>query len=103
MATLTAIEKLQRATKKIANGNDPKVKPGQPERFTEACTAGDAIRQGDLYLVLAEAVPSGYEQVATPKDADRQLVPGNTVGAKHCLDSLDGVELWRPAQWTEET
>lgn len=99
---LSVIEKIQRKVSRIANGND-KVKPGQPARFTEACSAGDCIRQGDLYITLCDSIPSGYVRIDKPKDSDRQLVPGNTQGAKHCLDSLEGVELYRPAQWTEET
>ncbi len=103
MATMTAIEKIQRTTKRIANGKDPRVKPGQPERFTAAATVGDSIRQGDLYVTIWEAVPADYVRIEKPKEIDKQLVPGNTVGAKHCLDSLDGVELYRPQNWTEES
>jgi hypothetical protein len=100
---VTTIDKIQRSTKKIAEGKDPKVKPGNPERFTAAACVGDAIRQGDLYIVIAGQHPAGYEPVKKPKDIDRQLVPGNTEGAKHCLDSLAGVEIWQPKNWTEES
>lgn len=103
MSVLTEIEKIQRHAKKIASGKDLKVKPGQPERFTAAATENDCIVQGDLYIVVALKAPSGYVRINKPKDADRQLVPGNTQGAKHCLDSLAGVELWRPKNWTEES
>lgn len=104
MTTLTAIEKLQRHTAKIRNGKH-RVKPGQPIRFPEAAAHGDFIRQGDLYLILIENTTSfaGYSVVESPRDIDRQLVPGNTTGAKHCLDSLKGVTLLRPVEWTGET
>lgn len=101
---LTEIEKIQRHAKRIATGQDPKVQPGQPARFTEACVDGDAIWQGDLGLVIAGSkAPKGYVCVSQPTDLDRQLVPGNTQGAKHCLDSLDGVTLYRPVGWNEES
>jgi hypothetical protein len=94
------IDKIQKNTKRIAEGKDPKVKPGQPERFSTAAVVGDAIRQGDLYIVIADAIPKGYTKAAKPS---KQLVPGNTAGAKHCLDSLAGVEIYLPKEWTEET
>ena len=37
--------------------------------------------------------------VKKPTEADKQLVPGNTQGAKHCLASLSGVKLYRPTAW----
>jgi hypothetical protein len=111
--SLTTIERIQRRVNRIANGKDLKVKPGQIERFSEAATEGDFIRQGDLYLIVAQSPgdkskfawddylkSSGY---STPKKPSPQLVPGNTQGAKHCLDSLDGVELLLPANWNEES
>lgn len=79
------------------------VAPGQPARFTEACQAGDAIWQGDLCIALADRIPDGYVKVEHPEESDLQLVPGNTVGARHCLDSLDGVELYRPQDWGSES
>lgn len=99
---LTTIEKLQRHAKRIASGQET-VKPGMPARFTEACVPGDCIWQGDLGLEIVTAVPAGLAKLDTPKDVDRQLVPGNTTGAKHCLDSLDGVTLYRPENWSEES
>lgn len=108
-AVLDPIDRMMARTKQIAEGKDPKVKPGQTERFTEACGPGDAIRQGDLYLVIRDmkaAIPSDYQKVEIkPAEAERlkQLVPGNTQGAKHCLDSLKGVTMYRPNRWDDET
>lgn len=99
---MQVIDQIVERTKKIASGQDD-VKPGQQVGFTEACVAGDAIRQGDLYLIIRESVPPGYEKVGQPKAIDKQLVPGNTVGAKHCLDALAGVEIFRLKNWNEES
>ena len=79
------------------------VRPGQPSSFTMACVQGDCIDQGDLRLVVVDAPPSGWSEVVHMKKADRQLVPGNTRGAKHCLDSLEGVRLFHPKEWSEES
>lgn len=100
---MTTIEKIQRHATAIAAGELENVKPGMPVSFTNACCAGDTIRQGDLYLIIVDAVPSGYVAVSKPKAADKQFVPGNTEGSRHCLDSLDGVKLYRPTQWDEES
>lgn len=107
---LSTIEKIQKRVAKIASGKDLKVKPGQVERFSEAVVDGDLIRQGDLYLIVAERgnrfswekflVDNGYTKARKPS---AQLVPGNTEGAKHCLDSLNGVEVWLPRDWNEES
>ena len=100
----SVIEQIEVSVNRIAANADPRVKPGQPERFTEAATVNDCLRQGDLYVVIAEnRLPAGYVKIAKPKAIDKQLVPGNTEGAKHCLDSLAGVELWRPENWNTES
>jgi hypothetical protein len=99
----TAIEKIVNHAAKIKAGEIEQVKPGMPIAFTDACVAGDTIRQGDLYLVIVADVPKGYAEVTKPTKADRQLVPGNTEGSRHCLDSLAGVKMYRPAKWDEES
>lgn len=83
--------------------NVDRVAPGLPASFTEAACAGDFGWQGDLKLTVLDKVPASQKKVAKPSDLDRQLVPGNTEGAKHCLDSLDGVALYRPSEWSEES
>jgi len=98
-ATCT-MERIEKHVASIKAGHE-KVKPGQATRFTEGCVAGDVIAQGDLYLVIYEdKPPADYIEVKKPTEQDKQLVPGNTQGAKHCLDSLDGVKLYRPKEWT---
>lgn len=99
----TTIERITKHAKRIASGKYEQVKPGQRVRFTEAATTNDTIRQGDLYLTIVDAVPKNYAKVEKPKAADKQLVPGNTTGARHCLDSLAGVTLYRPEKWSEES
>lgn len=76
------------------------VKPGEPVRFTEAATVNDRIWQGDVSITVTEdRVPDGY----LPVDTLVQLVPGNTIGAKHCLDGKEGVEMYLPSNWSEES
>lgn len=99
----TTIEKIQCHAQAIAAGEIEQVKPGMPAAFTSACVPGDCIRQGDLYLVIVDSPPTGYVPIAKPTEVDKQLVPGNTEGARHCLDSLAGVKLFRPQKWDEES
>lgn len=100
---MSVITKIQERARQITSGNDPNVKPGQPERFTEAAACNDTIRQGDLYVTIIAEIPADYVKVVKPQAIDRQLVPGNTQGAKHCLDSLAGVTLYRPKDWNDES
>lgn len=132
MDGVAVIDELEQHAKKIAEGRDPKVRPGARETFTEGCTVSDAIRQGDVYIdiigeckydelgdtimvtayddegnPLAEKVEYKLRQVpegASESELEklRQMVPGVTVGAKHCLSSLDGVKVYMPPVWNEE-
>ena len=99
----TVIEKIESRAKQIAAGEMEQVKPGMPASFTAACQSGDCIRQGDLYLIVADCVPGDYVKVKRPNASDRQLVPGNTQGARHCLDSIRGVKMFRPEKWDSES
>jgi hypothetical protein len=45
----------------------------------ESVSIGDNIRQGDIFLICIETMPSG-----TPVQ-DRQLAPGTTQGSRHVL------------------
>ena len=98
----TAIEKLSNHVESIRRG-DEKVRPGMPCRITEAWQVNDCCAQGDLNIVIVDKVPAGFAEVKEPKAIDKQLVPGNTTGAKHCLDSLEGVKLYRPKDWGPES
>lgn len=98
--TALAITAIERHAKRIAAGK-AKVKPGQPFRFSEAAQTGDGVWQGDLGICLVAGVPKGFVLVDKPTEADKQLVPGNTQGSRHCLESLDGVLIYRPAKWPQ--
>lgn len=100
---MQAIELIEQHAALIRDGKHERVSPGQPAAFTTACVADDCIWQGDLGLFVANEVPSGYVRIAKPTAQDKQLVPGNTEGAKHCLDSLAGVKLFRPQDWNAES
>lgn len=97
---VNVIDRIQQHAKQIANGEHETVKPGAAVAFTHACQNGDTIRQGDLYLTIVDAVPDGYVESKKPSV---QLVPGNTQGSKHCLDSLQGVVMHLPKEWNEES
>lgn len=101
MQTATIIGDMQAHTERTKQGLE-RIKPGQRVGFNSANTPGDMIRQGDLYITLLACVAAGFTRVEKPADADRQLVPGNTEGAKHCLSSLEGVTLHRPPTWGQE-
>lgn len=96
--SVTAIEAIQEHAKRIAEGKHETVKPGQPSRFTEAASVGDGIWQGDLLLEIVASVPAGHNVMLKPK---KQLVPGTTQGARHCLDSTRGVKVYYPKGWPE--
>lgn len=75
------------------------VSPGQPAAFNEACVPGDTIWQGDLGIEMIDAIPEGYKKA---KKVGVQLVPGNTQGARHCLNTEDGVKMYYPANYGQE-
>lgn len=75
------------------------VSPGLPYRISEAAVPGDGVWQGDLGVEIVESLPEDYVRVENPTSADHLLVLANTPGVPHCLDSLDGVSLYRPPEW----
>ena len=95
----SVIDRIESHAKRIAAGEHERVRPGQPERMSEAASVGDCVVQGDLYLEVVDGPPEGYVKAESPST---QLVPGTTQGAKHCLDSTDGVEMWMPKGWGKE-
>lgn len=57
---------------------------------------GEWWRQGDLYGVCLAKLPAdAVKQVFSPSDTVWQLVPGNTMGSRHCLRLTEGVEFYR--------
>lgn len=99
----TAIDRVVSHAEEIASGKIHAVQPGLPVRFPAAASEGDEGWQGDLGLRVVRQVPDDLVRLAAPCEADRQLVPGSTQGARHCLDSLDGVEIYRPKDWGPES
>lgn len=75
------------------------VAPGLPFRLSSRNSPHEGVWQGDLGIEIVEKVPTGYELVENPTDADRQLVPESGQGSHHRLASLDGVQIYRPKDW----
>jgi hypothetical protein len=96
MSATKTIESIQSHAKLIGDGKHESVKPGMEFRLTNAASIGDAVWQGDLCLEVVNKVPSAYAKAKKPTV---QLVPGNTQGSRHCLDSLAGVDLYYSANW----
>ncbi len=69
------------------------IKNGEAQRFPEAASVGDFVRQGDLYITLLESVPRDSSE----GKLELQLAPGTTKGSRHILDSGDGVTMYRAA------
>lgn len=91
----SVIDQIVEHARKISCGEHDKVRPGMPMRISEAAVPGEFVWQGDLKLTIVDRVPNGLSKV----ESFCQLVPGNTVGARHCLDSTDGVECHVPEGW----
>lgn len=87
----TAIERVKQQAERVA--------AGQPVDVSNALRADEAVRQGDVYFRLVDAVPDGYRLCVKPTDADRQLAIGASKGSRHIIESLDGVELYHPDGW----
>lgn len=100
-----AIKELQDHLELIKSGKAKNVhgtiSPGQPQAFSPACTENDAIWQGDLLIVIASKPEAGMVKLEQ-KDVTVQLVPGNTQGARHCLDTKE-IEMYVPKTWNEES
>lgn len=61
-------------------------------RTPGSMSPGDFGRQGDLYFTALDRVPKGAKLDEKPS---LQLAPGETQGSRHCLDSLEGVKVYR--------
>jgi hypothetical protein len=94
------IENALEYVKSISDGNHDTVRPGMPLTFSEACVSGDTIWQGDLGIcIVDDGPPSDYIHL---ENVHQCLVPGGTtIGARHCLDRCDCVEMWIPERWDE--
>lgn len=104
---MSVIKEIENFVKSVAHGSEF-VSHGVPIRFTEASTSGDRIWQGDLALTIRSKVPKDYVEARSGEEgrslsSSLQLVHGSNVGSMHCLDSLDGVKLFFPKRWDEES
>jgi len=102
MSMLTVKSAVEYANK-IAKGQHETLRPGMPYVFSEAASDGDMVWQGDLGIgIVSGGPPKGYVRA---EKVSQCLVPGkdHTIGARHCLSSCDGVEMWLPETWSETT
>ena len=89
----------------VADGSE-NVKPGTPVRFTEASTINDRIWQGDLAITIKSVKPKSYQFIDSNEFINLngyQMVHGSNQGSKHCIDSFDGVKMYIPNEWNEES
>jgi hypothetical protein len=80
----------------LINSGQGKICPGEEFYVSPAAGPGDAVWQGDLKLVLLSQIPAGFRRIENPTDIDRQLVPGNTTGSRHCVEDLATCEIYLP-------
>lgn len=76
------------------------IKNDAPQRFPDAASVGDAVRQGDVYIQLIADVtdaPMLYRKETDP-EFPMQLAPGNTKGSRHCLAHGNGVTVYQPVE-----
>ena len=52
---------------------------------------GQWVAQGDLNFIVVKSIPRQATLVSKPS---LQLAPGNTKGSRHCLNSLNNVEVY---------
>lgn len=100
MSMLTIKNAIDHANK-IANREHETLRPGMPYTFSEAASCGDMVWQGDLGIgICSGGPPVGY---VLAEKVSQCLVPGkdHTIGARHCLSSCDGVEMWLPPTWDD--
>lgn len=69
-----------------------RIKSDAKQRFPEAASVSDFVRQGDIYITLLAGVPGGAVRVENPS---AQLAPGTTQGSRHCLSSLKSTTVYR--------
>lgn len=116
----TIVEKMekhvQETRRSLAVDNNDAVKPGQPFAFTEASTPGDAVWQGDLlvkidspkmengtFVGFVKAEQKDKESLTEFNARLTKLVLGETQGARHILRSTEGVTVYHPVTWNEES
>lgn len=83
-----------------ATARAEQIKNDAAQRFPEAASIGDAVRQGDIYIQLvepADKAPIFYRPFNEPQAVfPMQLADGNTKGSRHCLAHGNGVTVYKP-------
>jgi hypothetical protein len=90
-ATMTIDQALVRVDEAVE-----KVKNDAEQRFPDAASVGDAVRQGDIYIQKIDDLtgcPKMYRELKTPQ-YPMQLAPGNTKGSRHMLEASDGATVY---------
>jgi hypothetical protein len=87
-----------RAYEQIKDSAAGRVKPAP--KVIDRMEPGEAVRQGDLYLIRLAKLPKG---LARMEDPSPQLVPGRTRGSRHVItpDTFPACVLYAPARPTE--
>lgn len=75
---------------KITNSAKSFVKPDK--QVLNYLNLDEAVRQGDIYIKRIEAVP---ESAIPIHNADGQLVPGASRGARHRIEDMSNCKLYR--------
>lgn len=117
------LDRMEAHIEKIRSKQHDDLLPGMPLYFNGSHTVNDCQVQGDVMVtvvapvpekwkdgdtlkVLKKYIPKGYQKVddsnPTVQGKMFQLVPGNTEGARHCIENRDGVEIFVPENWSEE-
>ena len=68
-----------------------RIKNDEVQKFPEAASAGDYVRQGDIYITLLSQIPEGAIRSTNPS---AQVAPGNTKGSRHCIKNLRDVRVY---------
>ena len=62
--------------------------------------AGQAARQGDIYIRAISEIPKGYKAKAV--GSQYQLVDGSTQGSRHIIDDTSALKAYEPENRTNE-
>lgn len=92
MSTLLTIDK---AVARVDEAVE-RVKNDAEQRFPDAASIGDAVRQGDIYIQKIpepSETPKFYKRVMAPV-YPMQLAPGNTKGSRHMLEESVNAKVY---------
>lgn len=84
----SAVMTIDRALKQVDEAVE-KVLNDKEQRFPEAASVGDAVRQGDIYIQKIDpvtATPKLYKKLERV-NYPLQLAPGDTKGSRHMLEA----------------